>query len=227
MRHFREFMGEDIWHLEACLTAAGNNARKLLDLLAPRTEKQIKRHNDLELAFDSQLKHIRAYLNGMWAEDGVGEDSPEAKRPTYTTSMPLDSDYKKIMDLILGVNNAMAAVEDSDYEGADALHYFNEKTEGLFQGLLKHRSATQRDEAGEGPGRIGMPLVIVGPVEKSSFKINTGTALILKHLAKLIIQEVNDYNDEPVMNGSDYLDQMALAFFAFLRAIKKEDPAEG
>jgi len=77
MSDFREFMAEDIWHLEAYLTGAGNNARRLLESPAPTTEKQIKRHNDLELCFDSQLKHIRAYLNGMWAEDEATEkDGP-------------------------------------------------------------------------------------------------------------------------------------------------------
>jgi len=163
MSDFREFMAEDIWHLEAYLTGAGNNARRLLESPAPTTEKQIKRHNDLELCFDSQLKHLREYLNGMWR----GEQADEYDGPPQAI-----------------------------------------------------------DEVGEGPRRVRMPL-IAGPVAESSFEITEGTAWAMKYLAQGIIKEVDDYLDDPDINGSDCLDHMALALFAFLWAIKKEDPAEG
>jgi len=164
MRHFMSLGLEDIWHLEACLSAAKNSARKILDLPAPVTEDQIRKHKDVELEFDIQLTHIRQYLNETWTED-----------------------------------------EATEHDGPP---------EAI-------------DEVGEGPRRVRMPLVIVGPAAKSSFKINEGTAWTLKYLAQGIIGEADDYIDDPEINGSDCLDQMALAFFAFLRAIKKEDPAEG
>jgi len=83
MRHFREFMAEDIGHLEACLSAARKSASTIRNLRFrpdPITENQIRKHKDVELEFDIQLTHIRDYLNGMWAEDEATEDDgpPEA-----------------------------------------------------------------------------------------------------------------------------------------------------
>ena len=163
MKHFMDLGFGDIWHLEACLSAARKSARAILDLPAPVTENQVRKHKDVELEFDIQLTHIRQYLNETWR----------------------------------------AAPTDED--------------DGPPQAI---------DDVGEGPRRVRMPL-ITGPVEKSSFEITEGTAWAMKYLAQGIIKEVDDYLDDPDINGSDCLDQMALALFAFLWEIKKEDPGEG
>ena len=163
MSNFREFMAEDMSHLGACLFAASESARKILNFKVPATEGRIRKHEEIEMEFDLQLKHLREYLNGMWR----GEQADEYDGPPQAI-----------------------------------------------------------DEVGEGPRRVRMPL-IAGPVAESSFEITGGTAWAMKYLAQGIIKEVDDYLDDPDINGSDCLDHMALALFAFLWAIKKEDPAEG
>ena len=80
MRHFRDFMAEEIWPLEAYLSSAADNARKLLDVPAPATEDQVREHKEIELGFDIQLMRIRQYLNETWRAEPADEDSgpPEA-----------------------------------------------------------------------------------------------------------------------------------------------------
>jgi len=80
MKHFREFMAEEIWPLEAYLSSAADNARKLLDVPAPATEDQVREHKEIELGFDIQLMRIRQYLNETWRAEPADEDSgpPEA-----------------------------------------------------------------------------------------------------------------------------------------------------
>ena len=77
MSNFREFMAEDMSHLGACLFAASESARKILNFKVPATEGRIRKHEEIEMEFDLQLKHLREYLNGMWRGEQADEyDGP-------------------------------------------------------------------------------------------------------------------------------------------------------
>jgi len=165
MKHFMDLGFGDIWHLEACLSAARKSARAILDLPAPVTENQVRKHKDVELEFDIQLTHIRQYLNETWR------------------AAPTDED-----------NGPPEAIDEGE------------------EGPIKHKNNRAQLTA----RGIRMPLVIVGPVEKSSFKITPGDAAVLETMAEKLSQESRKFLED-IEEENEFLNSVTEALFLFLQ----------